>query len=184
MFKYVKYNQESGLCTAVGTGTNTEFYKSIGMVRKDVEQSEVDGCWYLTAKCPHYTDEEKLVNAKTAKVKELVALTDKFEENKNNDMFFTSSLGFRVNGDRRTRSNIEDLIQFSAEFPVDYRDYDNKIEKVSKEDLEVMLAEHIENGHNLYAQKWEYEQKIAAAKTVEEVEAIEFNFEMMDFTKE
>ena len=28
------------------------------------------------------------------------------------------------------------------------------------------------------------EQKIAAAKIVEEVEAIEFNFEMMDFTKE
>ena len=59
MYKYVKFNENSGLCTEVGTGTNTEFYKSVGMVRKDVEQSEVDGCWYLTAKCPHYTDEEK-----------------------------------------------------------------------------------------------------------------------------
>ena len=59
MYKYVKYNEDSGLCTEVGTGTNTDFYKSIGMVRKEVEQSEVDGQWYLKAKCPHYTDEEK-----------------------------------------------------------------------------------------------------------------------------
>ena len=58
MYKYVKFDENSGLCTEVGTGTNTEFYKSIGMVRKDVEQSKVDGQWYLTAKCPHYTDEE------------------------------------------------------------------------------------------------------------------------------
>lgn len=184
MYKYVTFDETTGKCFQVGEGTNEKFYQSIGMVRKDVEKSEVDGCWYLTAKCPHYTDEEKLANAKEAKVKDLVALTDKFEENKNNDMFFTSSLGFRVNGDRRTRSNIEDLIKYSSEFPVDYRDYDNKVEKVSKEDLHVMLSEHITNGHNLYAQKWAYEQQIAAVKTVEEVEAIEFNFEMMDFTKE
>lgn len=59
MYKYVKFNEESGLCTEVGEGTNTEFYKSIGMVRKDVEQSEVDGQWYLKDLCPHYTDEEK-----------------------------------------------------------------------------------------------------------------------------
>lgn len=58
MYKYVKFNEDSGLCTEVGTGTNTDFYKNHGFVRKDVEQSEVDGQWYLTAKCPHYTDEE------------------------------------------------------------------------------------------------------------------------------
>lgn len=59
MYKYVKEIKENGLCVGIGEGTNTEFYKSVGMVRKDVEQSEVDGCWYLTSKCPHYTDEEK-----------------------------------------------------------------------------------------------------------------------------
>lgn len=59
MFKYVKDIDENGKCKQVGTGTNTEYYKLHGFVRKDVEQSEVDGCWYLTAKCPHYSDEEK-----------------------------------------------------------------------------------------------------------------------------
>lgn len=58
MYKYVKFNEDSGLCSQVGEGTNTEYYKTHGFVRKDVEQSEVDGQWYLTSKCPHYTDEE------------------------------------------------------------------------------------------------------------------------------
>ncbi len=58
MYKYVKFNENTGLCTEVASGTNTEYYKNHGFVRKDVEQSEVDGCWYLKAKCPHYTPEE------------------------------------------------------------------------------------------------------------------------------
>lgn len=58
MYKYVKDTDKNGKCSSVGTGTNTEFYKSIGMVKKDVEQSEVDGQWYLADKCPHYSDEE------------------------------------------------------------------------------------------------------------------------------
>ena len=58
MYKYVKFDLESGLCTEIGTGTNTEFYKTHGFVKKDVEQSEIDGQWYLSSKCPHYTDEE------------------------------------------------------------------------------------------------------------------------------
>ncbi len=76
MYKYVKFNEYSGLCTEVGTGTNADFYKSVGMVRKDVEQSEVDGQWYLTSQCPHYTDEEKLEKAKTEKIAELRAKRD------------------------------------------------------------------------------------------------------------
>ena len=59
MYKYVKFNEENGLCTEVGKGTNEKFYQSIGMVYTDVEQSEVDGNWYLKPLCPHYTDEEK-----------------------------------------------------------------------------------------------------------------------------
>lgn len=59
MLKYVKDIQEDGLCKQVGTGTNSKFYESIGMVQKDVEKSEIDGNWYLKELCPHYTEEEK-----------------------------------------------------------------------------------------------------------------------------
>ncbi len=59
MIKYAKIiNEETGLCE-VGLGTDAEFYQSIGMVEVDVQQSDVDGCWYLTEKCPMKTDEEK-----------------------------------------------------------------------------------------------------------------------------
>ena len=59
MIKYAKViNQETGLCE-VGIGSNTDFYKSIGMVELDVEQSDVNNNWYLTEKCPHKSEEEK-----------------------------------------------------------------------------------------------------------------------------
>lgn len=58
MLKYAKLiDVETGLCD-VGLGTNTEFYKSIGMTELEVEKSEVDGNWYLAEKCPHYTEDE------------------------------------------------------------------------------------------------------------------------------
>lgn len=59
MIKYAQLiNEETGLCS-VGTGTNTEFYKSIGMVELDVQRSDIDNAWYLTEKCPMKSDEEK-----------------------------------------------------------------------------------------------------------------------------
>ena len=59
MIKYAKIlNEETGLCE-VGLGTNAQFYQSIGMEELDVQQSDIDGCWYLVDKCPMKTDEEK-----------------------------------------------------------------------------------------------------------------------------
>ena len=59
MIKYCKIiNKEKGL-VEIGTGTNANFYKSIGMTQLDVQQSDIDGAWYLTDKCPMKTDEQK-----------------------------------------------------------------------------------------------------------------------------
>lgn len=121
--------------------------------------------------------------AKELKLAELSQVTALFEDNFNKDMYFTSSLGFRVNGDRRTRSNIEDLIAFTQTFPVAYRDYDNVIRNVTENDLRTMLVEHITNGNNLYQTKWQFESQIQECTTIEEVNAIKIEFEMMDFSK-
>lgn len=43
-------NEETKLCE-VGTGTNIEFYKSIGMTEMDVEQA-YNGCWYIKGYAP------------------------------------------------------------------------------------------------------------------------------------
>ena len=59
MIKYAKIiNEETGLCN-VGTGTNIDFYKSIGMTELDVQQSDINNSWYLVDKCPMKTDEQK-----------------------------------------------------------------------------------------------------------------------------
>lgn len=51
MKKYAKItNNETKECM-VGLGTNTQYYKSIGMTKIDVEQSW-DGCWYLQGYAP------------------------------------------------------------------------------------------------------------------------------------
>ena len=59
MIKYAKtINQKTGLCE-VGLGTNTSFYQSIGMEELDVQQSDIDGNWYISELCPLKSDEIK-----------------------------------------------------------------------------------------------------------------------------
>lgn len=59
MIKYAKIiNDETGLAQ-VGLGDNVEFYQSINMVELDVQQSDIDGNWYLAQKCPMKTEEQK-----------------------------------------------------------------------------------------------------------------------------
>ena len=64
MIRYAQLiNEDTGLCS-IGTGTNIDFYKSIGMTELDVQQSDVDNNWYLIDKCPMKTDEEKKLEEK------------------------------------------------------------------------------------------------------------------------
>ena len=103
MKKYAKItNQETGLCE-VGTGTNSSFYQSIGMISLDVQQSDIDNNWYLSEKCPMKTDEEKEREERERrneeidnKIKELqtMALPEVLNgniENINNCIFLVSS---------------------------------------------------------------------------------------------
>lgn len=185
MLKYVKFDSESGLCTEVGEGSNTDFYKSIGMVRKDVEQSEVDNQWYLTAKCPHYSNEEKLNNAKTAKLAELDSITSQFDSYKCDSMFVTSSVGgYRFNADIRSQTNLQGLISVLDDSQTTlYKDYDNEFRTLNKEQMQTIFNECILNGQNFYATKWKYQAQINACTSIDEVNAIEIVFEMMDFSK-
>lgn len=58
MKKYAKIiNEETKECS-VGLGTNTEFYKSIGMTEMDVEQA-YNGYWYITGYAPEKSQEVK-----------------------------------------------------------------------------------------------------------------------------
>lgn len=61
MIKYAKIIDEETKKCDVGLGTNTEFYKSIGMTEMDVEQA-YDGLWYVEGYAPQKpvpTEEEQ-----------------------------------------------------------------------------------------------------------------------------
>ena len=150
------------------------------------EQGEGEEETRFVEKIPEPTFEE----LKAQKTQELASKAASFEQNLNKEMYFTSSLGFKVNGDRRTRSNLEDLITyFDAQATgepktVAYRDYDNVDRLVTKAQLQVMLAEHIQNGNELYQQKWAMEAELEAITAQEELDNFEIVFVMKDYTSE
>lgn len=115
---------------------------------------------------------------------ELEASSASFEENLNKSMYFTSSLGFKVNGDRRTRSNIEDLISMlpNDTTTVSYRDFNNEDQKLNRVQLQTILKEHLQNGLDLYQQKWQKQAELQAAKSKEKLKTVNLEFTFKDYS--
>lgn len=118
---------------------------------------------------------------------ELSMKSSTFENNLNQDMFFISALGFKCNGDRRTKANLQDLVTFfdlqAQNGTLAYRDYDNVNRDLTKEQLQLLLVEHVANGNQLYGQKWAYQEQINAAKSKDKLKQLEFTFTMADYSK-
>ena len=121
---------------------------------------------------------------KVEKLSELTAITSKFDNQLvNNEMIIKSSLGFSINADLRSQNNLRGLIALGIE-PVNIMTADNSVQSLSLEQLNILLSECAQNGQHLYLLKWQYREQIEQAQTVEELNAIEFNFVMHDFSKE
>ena len=128
-------------------------------------------------------DEKTLDEIKSDKLSELTAITSKFDNQLvNTDMVIKSSLGFSINADLRSQNNLRGLIAVGVE-PVNFMTADNSVKSLSIEQLNTLIEECALNGQNLYQQKWNYREQIENATTVEELNSIEFNFEMKDFSK-
>lgn len=79
MKKYAKViNNETKLCE-VGSGTNTVFYRSIGMVEQEVEQA-YDGNWYLSGFAPQKTVSEQNEEIRQAREAAYKAEADKIKQ--------------------------------------------------------------------------------------------------------
>ena len=68
-------NEETKVCE-VGTGTNTAFYKSIGMSEMEVEQA-YDGSWYLKGYAPEKPIEQKKADVRAVR-NQYLEETDKY----------------------------------------------------------------------------------------------------------
>ena len=68
-------NEETKACE-VGTGTNTDFYKSIGMSEMEVEQA-YDGSWYVKGFAPEKPVEELQAEVRAVR-NQYLEQTDKY----------------------------------------------------------------------------------------------------------
>ena len=84
MLKFAKIENEETKVCSVGIGTNTEFYRSIGMSEMEVEQA-YDGSWYLKGYAPEKPVEEKEAEARTERDRRLDAMRWRIERYQTQD---------------------------------------------------------------------------------------------------
>lgn len=126
---------------------------------------------------------KSLSELKSDKLSELTSITSKFDNQLvNTDMIIKSSLGFSINADLRSQNNLRGLIAVGVE-PVNFMTADNSVKSLTLEQLNILLSECAQNGQHLYLLKWRYKEQIEQAQTVEELNAIELHFDMLDFTQ-
>lgn len=76
---YAKVINEKIKQCEVGLGTNTKFYRSIGMIEMDVEQS-YDGSWYVKGYAPKKPQELKEKEVRSIRDRYLEEYVDYYQE--------------------------------------------------------------------------------------------------------
>lgn len=127
--------------------------------------------------------EKTLSELKAEKLSELTAITSKFDNQLvNTDMTIKSSLGFSVNADLRSQLNIHRLINTGVE-PVSFIVADNTTVDLSLVQLNILISECEENMQHIFDLKQSYKKQISDATTKEELDTIDLQFTMKDFSK-
>ena len=184
---YQELKEEGNVKWLCGTTKDAHTAESFGWLDNHYDESEltlIGNIYYLKG---YEKPEESLDELKEKKLAEVSQIADRFEENKCPEMYFTSSLGFRVNGDRRSVQNIDNLITLNK--PTRFKDYDNVFHppfgvepNFSVENLKILEQEIAQNGEDLYTQKFLYEYRIRNATSKEDLD-FDIVFEMSDFSK-
>ena len=81
---YSKIIDEETKQVSVGTGTNVEFYKSIGMSEMDVEQA-YNGVWYLKGYAPEKPTDQKEAEARAERDRRIEAIRWRIERYQTQD---------------------------------------------------------------------------------------------------
>ena len=180
MIKYAKViDEQTGLCE-VGLGTNIEFYKSIGMVKLDVEQSDINNNWYLIELCPHKTDEEKLQEAKEAKYQEANTKAREYLESGEADFELSENIHIEA-----TKENMNSLATASIAIEkglIEYQAWTSKEDNLINLNQEQCLTISMGIGA-IQSDVWNrqfinYKEQIEGASTVEEAEGIEIDYSL------
>lgn len=173
MIKYCFITDEETGLVQLGVGCPDEYYEEIGMQQRDVEQSEIDYQWYLTDKCPHYTEQEKIALLR----ERLTFENDEQSEIARENQVFTVTLQDKECSFQTTRKTQQDLatakdfIQITGQ-PYQWFSDNNQEVYLTLEDVINISTIFIQKA-NVYPKWSEYKTVIDNAQTLEELEAIE-----------
>ena len=95
-----------------------------------------------------------------------------------------SSLGFTADANSTANENVNGLLITIGDGTVQFCDYYNEFHALNKAQLETLRSEIIQNGQNLYAQKWQYRTAIEDCVDNEGLDAVvaTIEFTYMDFS--
>lgn len=114
-----------------------------------------------------------LEDAKAAKLGELAKWFAWASEHAH---LMSSVIGYEIDADETANRNIEGLIKAveagTLAVPVYFMDYNNQVHPVDLNMLKVMQLEVITNGQQLYQQKWAFRERIEAAQSKAELDAV------------
>lgn len=193
MLYLIKDNYYKGECTNRETDEVKTYYHDLGYECATFITQPKFHERYVATSCEKMDKDDNgevlgvkltVAELKEFKLAELSDISKSFEDNVNKQMYFISSVnGYRINGDRRTRSNLQDLIAYQPTDNVIYRDYDNQERTLTKEQLQVILKEHVVNGEAIYHQKWQLENNINSCTTLKQLNSLKIEFTMHNFNE-
>ena len=160
---------------------------SLGFIDNHMDESELtfvsnnkeltSGIYYIKG---HEKPESTIEELKVKKLAEISAEAHKYSQYECEEMYLTSSKGFRINADRKAQDNLKGLIGIGL--TCKFKDYDNEFHPgITVEDLNLMLLECYQNGALMYQKKFEYEAHVDAAKSAEDL-YFDVIFSMADFS--
>lgn len=121
-----------------------------------------------------------LEEVRTDKLSEL----DNLWKNAEETGVIQSSLGFPVDANERANRDVAGLIsqmEMTSVTTTQFCDASNAFHKVTLDNLKVLQLELIQYAQSLYATKWQLRASIEAAKSIDELNAIDIKF-VTDFT--
>lgn len=172
--------EKDGYKWLAGVVTTPETADKFGFLDNNINMSELvqkNGRLYLK---DYVAPDPELAELKARKLAEIKAVAEQFAKYECETMYLTSSVGYRINADHKSQDNIRGLIALGQ--PCAFKDFDNVFHAdTSIDDLNTMLTECYANGASLYQQKFEYEARVDAAKSAEDL-YFDVIFSMADFS--
>lgn len=177
MQKYCKILDDKTGLVQLGAGCSDEYYKSIGMKLRNVEQSEIDNLWYISAKCPHYTDAEKFEIAKADKYAENDFKASEARYNQEFTLTVQDKICLFDTTEQTQRDLLTAFAVCSTGATYDGWVTNNGVElDLTLEDVALISATFKEKS-NVYGKWNEYKQAIDNAETIADVEGININYD-------